>query len=108
MRMNLSFVCVLLVWFGAGLVASEQALEPTIETLLRFPRHKHLREDDWKEFSHLVPRLRRWEKENNTVEHDPVNMEEKPVLVHDASQSGFTVRFYLPIATKRARLVLKL
>ena len=77
---------VIIVWVLFVFTAkSSSATDNTIETSMRFPRHKHLREDDWKEFSHLHPRLKRWEKENNSVEHDPVNMEEHQIRVKDAT-----------------------
>jgi hypothetical protein len=77
------------------LLFSDLAEGRTVETKLRFPRSKHLREDDWKEFSHLQPKLKRWEKENNTIEHDPINMEEQTVQVLDASgQAEFTVSWF--------------
>ena len=65
-----------------------------VATSMRFPRLKHVREDDWTEFLHLSPRLKRWEKENNTVEHDPVNMEEHLVHVQPATDKvELTVRY---------------
>ena len=65
----------------------------TVDTSMRFPRQIHVREDDWKEFARFNnPKLKRWEKENNTIEHDPVNMEEKAIRVSDAIDGkDFTV-----------------
>lgn len=71
---------------------SAEADGRTVETKLRFPRTRHVREDDWKEFAQSQPKLKRWEKENNTIEHDPINMEEQIINVLDAFvQPEFTV-----------------
>lgn len=55
------------------------------DIVLRFPRQNHTRQDDWPEFAHLTPKLKRWHKENSTIEHDPINMEERKVTVLDAN-----------------------
>jgi hypothetical protein len=56
-----------------------------LQAKLRFPRYNHTREDTWQEFRHL-DKLRRWDKEPNSTEHDPVNMEEMLVTIKDATQ----------------------
>lgn len=86
----LRIIILLASAFTAAVVEAATADDQLLASL-RFPRHKHLREDDWKDFVHLVPRLKRWDKENNTVEHDPVNMEEQTVKIADATSAHFTV-----------------
>lgn len=59
---------------------------------LRFPR-RHLIKDDWiPAFQSEQPVRKRWEKVKDSIEHDPVNMEEKLVKIHDATaMRNFTV-----------------
>ena len=51
---------------------------------LRFPRHIHLREDEFPEFRSSQPPLKRWSKAEGSVEHDPVNMEEFSIFLQPA------------------------
>jgi len=78
----LLFIAASVVVANNGWMATTSA---TMVASMRFPRERHLREDTWLEFEQYEPRLKRWEKENNTVEHDPINMEEHSVQVNDAT-----------------------
>jgi hypothetical protein len=62
--------------------------DDAIPASLRFPRQVHLREDDMPDFADKMPKLKRWNKQNGTLEHDPVNMEEWIVPVRSAKDNN--------------------
>jgi len=72
----------------ALLTESVSGGQAPIAASLRFPRLKHTFHDTWPEFASVPgPVLKRWAKENGTVEHAPVNMEEATVSIRVADES---------------------
>lgn len=62
-----------------------------LKSKLKFPKKEHSVPDDWPEFVNLSPKLNRWIRQNNTLEADPVNMNEEEVEIQSAEGKPFNV-----------------